>query len=785
MTTLRTSLLFFVINLGLFFVFENGFKQIPPIAKLLNPFTGFWQNAEHKNKPRKNFTLKGVDGPIEISFDENMIPSISAKTDRDLYFAQGYVTASDRLWQMDFQARAAAGRLSEVVGEVALSFDRMQRRKGLMYGATNALRSLKEEKIFYSLIEAYVQGVNAYIKTLSYKNLPIEYKLLNYAPENFTPMHILGIAMLLADTTCGTSYALANTADYFSLGKEIFELIFPDQLYEEHPVIKKGALWKTFGSKIKVPEILEIVRPNTSNNEKAFKETPKSSGSNNWSISPIKTQSKSTTYLANDPHLDLSLPSIWYPMHLESDNLTVTGVTIPGLPGVFIGFNKNIAWGITLACMDVKGWYHIEFRDETRQEYKYENMWLKSQFVREEIKVKNGKTFYDTILYTHLGPMVYDDSFPNQYGFNNIAMKWIAHNPGKELLGVYEINKAATYTEFEQGISRFRMPVLNVNYADKDSNIALNIVGAIPNKWLGQARFVMPGRLAVYDWASYVPQDHNPKVLNPAQGYVSSANQRSTDGDYPYYYHHYMEERFRNKRINEVLNPHHKVVLKDMMKLQNDNFNQLAYDSIDLLRRSIDVTELNEKELECYNILMAWDFNNDVEKVAPSVFKAWQNKVEDILWRELYECKHLPNIHRTMAILRNEALCSKLDLGKYESAKNIIRTAFTQAVDSLLTWQKENDNKMYTWGNYRILKINHLLYIKSFGIHELKVGGGKNIVNANEGPVGSSMRLIVEFNNNSVTGYFSYPGGQSGNPGSFYYDNLVGDWECGKYIKLR
>lgn len=783
MASVRSFVFFTCINIALILILNTGFGKIPPIGKILDPFNGFWQNAESSEKTKKNISIAGIDDKINIEFDSNMIPHISAKTDRDLHFAQGYITASDRLFQIDFQARVSAGRISEIIGKIALNFDRMQRRKGLSYGAINALASTKQDPEFYKLLEAYVAGINAYVSSLKYKNLPVEYKLLNYCPEYFTPLHIMHIAMLLADTTCGNSFAVENTADYFSLGKEVFELLFPDQLYEQHPIIRKGTYWNITSNKIKIPELIELVQPK-SNTKKKIPEEPKSSGSNNWSINYLKTKTKKSTYLANDPHLDLSFPSIWYPMHLGSDQVDVCGVTIPGLPGVFIGFNKNIAWGITLTCMNVKGWYEIEFKDETKKEYLYEDMWLKSQFVIEEIKIKDEKTFYDTIIYTHLGPVIYDDSFPNEYGFNNIAMKWIGHNPGKELLGIYEMNRASCYSDFENGLLKFRIPIINVNYADKDSNIALIVAGIIPNKWYGQAKFVMPGRVAAYDWKTYIPQDHNPKVLNPKQGYVSSANQRATDEDYPYYYQHYSEEKFRNKRINEILESNHAINLTDMIKLQNDAFNQIAYDCIELIKSGIDKTKLNPTQLELYNCLINWKFYNDVEQVAPSIFREWQRKIEIILWNELYHCNHYPNFHRTIEILKDKNLYSKLNLGKYQSIEDIIHSAFIQTVDSLLKWQTEN-KKPYTWGNYRVLKINHLLRIDSFGLHELKVGGGKNIVNANEGTVGASMRLIVEFNDKGVNGFLSYPGGQSGNPGSPYYDNLIGAWESGNYIKMH
>jgi penicillin amidase len=762
---------------------NTSLGKVPPLGKIMDPFGGLWQNADYKKRiGQETITLDGLDSGVTISFDENLIPFIDAQNDRDLYFAQGYITASQRLWQMDFQVRVAAGRVAEVVGSAALNFDRLQRRQGFSYAASNALTSIARDKKFYPLIEAYVEGVNAYINSLEYKNFPLEYKLLNYSPENFTTLHLMYVMVLMVNDMCGTSYAIPNTVDYFALGKDLFELIFPDQLYESEPIAESGTVWRFNVEKIKAPDLVEVSpATNAAMHETNYSEKHVS-GSNNWSINCIKSHNKRSTYLANDPHLTLSLPSVWHAIHLKSPTENVFGTTVPGIPGVLIGFNRDIAWGMTNTSMNVKGWYVIKFKDASRIEYLYDGIWLRSQFVTERIKIRGKQDYYDTVIYTHLGPVVYDYNFPNEQGYNNLAMKWAGHNPGKELLGLYKINKAKNYSEFEKALTNFRAPILSLNFASKDHDIALNIVGAIPHKWQGQARFVMPGHIVAYDWRNYIPQDHNPKVVNPKQGFVSSANQRATDDTYPYYYQHFSEERYRNKRINGLLKSNNKISIKDIMQLQNDTFNQMAYDTIDIIKKYVQVDKLNKDQASAYNDLIGWNFYNDIDKTAPSIFREWQKQLDKLLWQELYKCNHLPNFYRTLEILKNENLNSKLNLSQHGGLEYIIHTSFVRALDALLRWKVEN-NQLYNWGKYRVLKIDHLLGISSFGLNELKIGGGKHIVNANEGKGGASMRLIVEFAN-SPSAWFIYPGGQSGNPGSFYYDNLVGKWETGNYIEV-
>lgn len=784
MKNLRPLIVSTIVTIGFTILFNTSIGKVPPIGKILDPFNGFWQNAKLKNTGVSGSSIvTHVKQKVDISYDKNRIPCITAMNDRDLYFAQGYVTASERLWQIDFQVRVASGRISEVIGVDALDFDRMQRRKGLSYAATNALECVKGDESFYPLVQAYVDGINAYIATLSYKDFPVEYKLLDYSPAAFTVLDVMYTVVLMVDNMAGTSHAIENSIDYLALGKDTFDFIFPDHLHEIEPIVKLENAPKSNIPKLRAPETIEVPAARIGLNKKGKVDAERhGSGSNSWSVGYSKTQNKRSTYLANDPHLELSLPSIWYVMQLKSPTVNVFGFTIPGTIGVLIGVNDNIAWGVTSGVMNVKGWYQMKFRDSTKKEYLFDGEWLRSQFINEEIKIRGAKSFLDTVVYTHLGPVVYDENFVNPHGYINLAMKWAGHMPGNNLKGLYEINRASCYAEFEKALLMFRAPIINLNFISKENDIAMNIVGALPYKWEGQARFVMPGHLAEYDWSMYVPQDQNPKSINPKNSYVSSANQKLTDNKYPYYYNHYDEHRYRNRRINQLLGENHRIGIKDMMKMQNDNYNQMAKESIDLIRNSIFIGDLDKDQFANYTILMDWDFYNEVDKLAPSIFREWQVQLDNILWKEIYNCEHLPGFYRTVEVLKNPELCKKLNLGKYGSVNNIIKEAFVRAVSILKKWEVDNC-KPYTWGNYRVLKIEHLLRIKPFGRYHLNVGGGQHIVNANEGKGGASMRLLVEFDKTPAI-WFIYPGGQSGNVGSYYYDNMIVAWEKGDYVQF-
>ena len=756
--------------------------KLPPLGKLLDPFHGFWQNAATQPlPPSPPVALADLQDSVTIYFDEHLIPHIQAQNDADLYFAQGYVTALHRLWQMEFQTHTAAGRLSEILGTQAINFDRLQRRKGTLYAAKNALQNLEADSVLWSLVQAYTAGVNAYIASLAYKDLPIEYKLLDYRPEPWTPLKIALLCIKMADQLNGYDESLGNTHALQCLGKEKFSFLYPEQVAGQAPVIPKNTPWnfhpipiKTAPSTIAAPIALQT---NLAQTNPAY-------GSNNWAVASKKTLSRAP-YLANDPHLALHLPAIWYGVHLHSPTVNVAGVTIPGMPGVAIGFNEAIAWGVTNAAWTLRDWYLIDFKDATREEYHYDSLLLKSQSVIEEIKVKNKASFHDTVVYTHLGPIVYDESFSAQHQQHNLAMKWVGHQPGNELRTLYLLNRAQNLKDFEDALQHYHVPAQNFAFASVQHDIAMEIAGHFPIRWKDQGRFIMPGNSAAYAWQNFIPKAHHPKIVNPSQGYVSSANERPTDKTYPYYYLQYCEEHYRNRRINQVLNQAKNVDEKTMMQLQNDNYNLPAQENLALLLGYVDTTQLDASQQEAYQTLLDWNFQNEADQVAPSIFKAWQEQLNAKLWGALHKngiSVPRPSLYHTMYILRHHPKSPHLDLGEYDTLQALISDAFKQAVQALVSWEKVH-HKPYQWGDYRETSIQHLAKIDPFGLQKLRVNGGEYIVNANNGCYGVSMRLVVSLEQ-PPKGWLSYPGGQSGNPGNPHYTQFVAAWCQGQYIPI-
>lgn len=786
-----------IITLIFTIVLSMQFGQVPPLGKFLDPFNGFLQNAEGRQPRGGPFNydpvlqLEELHQNVTILYDSLLIPHVFAADDHDLYYAQGYITASHRLWQMEFLTHAAAGRISEIVGEGEpyINFDKMQRRKGMVYGAENMLKAINKNDTSHAMVMAYTAGINAYVRSLNYAALPIEYKLLNYRPEPWTPLKTALLFMNMKDDLSGHDEDLENTNMVQILGKERYDFLYPDWVTGTDPVIPPKKSWDFNPLAIDTPEV--VLQQGFMIKEVLEKPDP-DNGSNNWVVSGEKTRSGRPIF-SNDPHLGLNLPSIWFVMQLHAPGVNVMGGTLPGMPGVVIGFNDSIAWGLTNATRDARDWYKIAFADDERSEYYYDNKRLKTQTVVEEFKVRHAQPVYDTIVFTHYGPVVYDRNYPGNdpiQAQQNFALRWMAHEPSQEILSIYQINRARNYQEYVNALTYFSSPAQNVAFAAANGDIALWIQGKFPVKWKEQGKFLMDGSQSAFDWQAYIPQPQNAHVLNPERGFVSSANQYPVDSAYPYYVYDDSYEHFRNRRINAQLRDMgSNITPQDMMQLQNDTYNLKAAESLPLMLDSLDLGELNGEQKDVYDVLRNWDLRNDVDKTAPTVYDVWWSHLFQMIWDEFDKedlVVNYPSAAHTLWIMKNhpEDTCfDMVNTTMRENLSDVLQLSFNQAVQTLEDWKAEH-NKEYTWGVYKGTFIRHLLPpLASFGRYNLEVPGGQNIVSANKQNHGQSWKMIVELGN-PVRAWGIYPGGQSGNPGSYYYDNMIDDWASGKHYPL-
>lgn len=782
----------FIFALTLVLLLHFKFGPVPPVAKFLDPFNGFWQNAEKRNPDTEStFQTTGLKSNVTIRFDNQMIPHIFADNNYDLYFAQGYVTAKDRLWQMDFQTRFAAGRLSEVVGPAALELDRYQRRMGMAYGAENMVKEMRNDPQIQETMQAYANGINAYIRSLKPKDYPIEFKILDYKPEDWKPLNSALLLKLMSATLASGSneFYMNNTLSKY--GPDVVKDLFPNYPFREDPIIPEGTKWNF--KPLKIPE-----KPGNDLAASAqniiTKEREEGIGSNNWAVAGSKS---ATGYpiLANDPHLDLTLPAIWYQIQLVSNDMNVCGVSIPGAPGVVIGFNKDIAWGVTNVGADVLDWYQIKFKDTNKNEYWYNNAWKPVTKRIETIAARGANTISDTVYYTHHGPVVYlADQKPARFSkADNIpeghALRWIAHDASNDTRTFYMLNRAKNYTDYRKALTYYTAPAQNFVFASVENDISITPNGYFPLKWENQGKFLLDGSNPGNDWHGRIPAEHNPTVKNPPRGFVSSANQFPTDQTYPYYINWEFTGYERARRINNRLTAMQNATVDSLRNLQNDNYSILAENILSTLVKGIDTEQLNASERQSFAMVSNWNRFFNAHETGASIFELWQKFLGQKIWADDFTEENnpmrYPSRDRTVEMLLNEPDARWFDdvnTAQKETRNDMIQAAFILAVDSL----ERRFGPMaedWKWGNVKHSHVPHLAKIAGFGSVFINTGGSKTSVNALSESNGPSWRMIVALGKD-VKAYGIFPGGESGNPGSFYYNDMIADWSNGKLKEL-
>ncbi len=773
-----------LITLGLGYALNIKLGTAPPLGNFLSPTVGFWQNGESDNSNiTEHLTFKSLETEVTVTYDKSFFPHIFAQNNHDLYFAQGYVTAKDRLWQMEFQTYAAAGRLSEIIGDKALDYDRTARRKGMVFAAENALTAMQAEPEIIQITNAYRDGINAYINSLSQAELPFEYKLLGYKPEEWTNLKTTLLLKYMANDLSFSEKDLQNTNALTLLGRETFDLLYPDMDTPIDPIVDTPGQWG-FEPIIKdtaTQHVAELITNQLVPEPNIF------NGSNNWAVAGSKTQS-GNPILSSDPHLGLSLPSLWYTIQLSAPGINVMGASLPGSPNIIIGFNDSIAWGVTNAQRDLVDWYKITFKDDSHNEYKLDGQWMKTKKKIEEIKVAGGNTIYDTVLYTHFGPVMFDNSFHPSSEKKYYALRWIAHDPSLEAYAFYKLNKAKNHTDYMAALDYYSAPAQNFAFASVQGDIAMRVQGKYPNKGFEEGKFLLDGSTTKHDW-TFIPFAHNIMDLNPERGFISSANQYPADTTYPYYITARNYESYRNRRINNRLRLMDSITVKDLMELQNDNYQLKAEESLPYFISVVDTLNLNAKEKHALAVLKKWDFYNEIGSEGASYYEAWWDTLYRLSWDELRASKIAmgnPTAYNTIKLLKENPYFKLFDIestANKENGYDIITKSFKDMA-VIMDKRAQDSTITLSWQDYKQTYVKHLLRLKPLGTYNIPIGGNHNIVNATSENHGPSWRMVVDLNPNGVKAYGVYPGGQSGNPGSTYYNNMIDDWAAGKYFDL-
>ena len=789
-----TTALVFTLNIQL----KIGNAKAPRLGYFLSPQHGFWKNAE---KIDANFDASIVanelQGNVDVYVDDRLVPHIYADHDQDAYFVQGYLHAKFRLWQMDFETRVASGRLSEIAGADKLPIDRMFRRLGMVYGAEKTEANINETNPnMKATVDAYTAGVNAYIKQLDPADLPFEFKLMNYAPEDWTPKKTYLFLMFMSYDLTGRSASvdlqMTNTRDY--LGYDLFDKLYTNQQDSLDPIIPKGTVYEK-------PSIVPVKPMNADSaylhkpNSLAFNtvdmpEAPdKNNGSNNWAVAGSKTKS-GRPILCSDPHLGLNLPSLWYEMQITTPTHSTYGASFPGSPAVIIGFNDSLAWGVTNAGRDVFDYYEIKFKDTTENEYWFNGAWKATTKRKEVIKVKDSLDVVEEIAMTHWGPTMFDAHYQNtQSNGRNLAVQWTALNSSTGVETFYLLNRAKNYDDYLHAISLWTCPGQNFVLATKSGDIAIKQQGSFVARWERQGDFIMPGEDTSFQWQGIIPTNENPMIKNPERGFVSSANQKSTDPSYPYYLGAASAfPLYRGISVNMHLNNMFQITAEDMQKLQTDNYNVFAATARPALMKYIQLDKLSIDAKRMVTEMTNWDLYNSVNAKGITCFKIIWDSVEQAMWSDELAGSAIPLLKPEAYVLLDQMLKDTNwsiadDINtkdKVEDLKTQVTLGVEKATEKLLALEKENKLE---WALFKATRVLHLTKTPALSRMDLPIGGGVNIINATTENHGPSWRMVVHLTD-EIEAYGLYPGGQSGNPGSPYYDTFVNYWAEGKYYRL-
>jgi penicillin amidase len=769
--------------------------------------------------------VSGLDGPVDVYRDEFGIPHIYAASEHDLFFAQGYVHAQDRFWQMDFWRHTGSGRLSEMFGASLLDTDKFLRTLGWARVAQQELETIDPETL--AVLQSYADGVNAYLAEHSGSQLSLEYAVLkltngSYRVEPWQPLNTLTWAKAMA-------WQLGGNMDdeiQMALLSKTYTAAQLDELYPpypaDNPVIVPGfsIAGRASGSPqaATTPDLSALYRQvslQTDLIDDLLGPRTAEIGSNNWAVSGDLTAS-GKPLLANDMHLAIQMPSIWYEVGLHCLEKTpacpynVTGFSFAGAPGVIVGHNDRIAWGDTNVGPDVQDLYIEKINPEIPNQYEVNGQWVDMETLQETIQVAGSEPVDLTVRYTRHGPIISETygsledfgqaagvEVPEDYA---IALRWTALEKGSVFEAILGFDRAQNWDEFRAAARYFTVPSQNLVYADVDGNIGYHTPGNIPIRAQGDGRLPVPGWTDEYEWQGYIPFDELPYTYNPPEGYIATANNAVVDSTYPYFINYYWDYGFRAKRIVELIQvgagsidiPYFQTIHGDVKDM-----------NAELLVPILLQLPLNDSRLEqARSILQGWDYTAAIDSPQAALYNVfWKNLMAETLHDDLPE-DYWPGgsslafeFFRQQIQLPDSYWWDNQATADTETRDQIFIVAFSKAVDEIEQLQGDDPQK-WSWGELHTATFeNESLGRSGIGLIEalfnrgpFQAPGSSSHVNnmSWNAPDGfaiysiPSERMIVDLGNldNSLS---IHPTGQSGHAYHPHYIDMADLWRTTQY----
>ncbi len=771
-----------------------------------------------KSWPRVSGTIKvdGLQAEVTVIRDSWGIPHIYASNSHDLFFTQGYVHAQDRFWQMEFWRRIGSGRLSEILGESGLESDRFIRTLGWHRTAAEELSRLDDD--VRAILEAYAEGVNAYISTHRGR-LGLEFTVLGFTgvkfePEPWTPLNTLTWAKVMAwDLGGNRTDELLRAHIAARLGESAVGVLMPPYP-DDYPVIVPHPLT---GATLKAVPEAAFETYGLGNGDDPLSFHRAGLGSNNWVIAGSRTET-GMPFLANDPHLGIQMPSIWYEIGLHCDPVgpdcpyTVVGASFASAPGVIIGHNDRIAWGVTNLGPDVQDLFIERVNPQNPNQYEYEGEWLDMEVVREEILVAGeDEPVVVNARITRHGPIINDVVAGTEegwaFGWQPLALSWTALQPGTLLKSVLLLDQAGNWEEFREALSYWDVPSQNFVYADVEGNIGYQAPGRIPIRASGDGSMPVPGWTGEYEWVDTIPFDELPRAFNPPEGYIVTANNAVVGSDYPYFISMDWSPGYRARRIVELIEADPPLSLADLQAIQGDSSPVWAEDILPYLlvlpSTGTGRSPGDERRLtEALEMLRAWDRRATRDSAGAALFEAFRLHLIDLTFGDELGEQLLDRARGRLVVALVDLLADEsspwfddVTTPEVETRDEILLRALEEAVEEL-TETLGRDMAHWRWGDLHTATFeNQSLGQSGIGLIEaifnrgpVPVDGTIATVNNTgyslDSPYGveivPSYRQIVDLEDltRSVSMHTT---GQSGHPYHRHYDDMIDPWRNIEY----
>lgn len=782
---------------GILWVSINGAGPLPPVGPLLDPALGMWAAARGAEIPEDAAAVvPNLRDTVRVIYDDRNVPHIFAATVEDATRALGYVVARHRTFQLDLQTRATAGTLTELFGPDALEADRGSRQLGLAWSAERLWRNMTDRNdAMVASLRAYSDGVNAWLDAMGPPDVPLEYHLIGARPAAWEPQHSLYLVRNMGWTLTYFNTERRKAAAAARVGWDAAHALFPVANPIQEPIQPTGR----DEASVTFDGLPPPGAPDSAAGQLALAlerlpgPTPPEDAalaSNNWAAGPLRT-ADDVALLAGDPHLNLTLPSIWYEAHLVvPDSLDVYGVTIPGLPGIIIGFNRDVAWTFTNTEADVLDFYR-ETMDDAEQPSQYR---LDGQFnpliPRIEVyRNRRGAVIAtDTILHTHRGPVM-------RAGDQWHSLRWTVLESDGELGAFHNIARARTVDEWLAAMTTYEAPAQNGLVADRLGSIAIRSSGWYPIRPAGRGDTVFDGSTSASDWRGLWPVSRYPFAVDPGQGFLASANQQPIDpradagylgADWP--------PPWRAMRINQLLRSSRTITARDFREFQTDPGSARADWFVPYFLSAADrVLEESPDELlsRARQLLGEWNRQYTKDNNRAVLFEAALMEFAIRTWDELSDAEGAgprPGSSMLAVMLQDSSAIwwDVLATPDRETRDDVLTASLRAGLENARADHGPEDGEGWRWRNVQHANIYHLMFLPPLSALNLPVQGGPSTISpsSGRGTHGASWRMVVRLGE-EVTAWGTYPGGQSGSPLSAAYRDRISGWVDGELESLR